>query len=240
MALTLAVIGFGQPDSLRLLDALRTRDREAKFIDTGTGQATDAVRSGATVALVWSGPGEVVAAGAVAEAIGAGLPVVLLLQKYEFRRAELSHGVVEFCFPPITPDEVITRLEIARVRSRGPAGANVISHGELRIDMDSYEVTIAGKKLDLTYKEYELLKYLASTPGRVFSREALLRSVWEYDYFGGTRTVDVHIRRLRSKMDDMRYRFIETVWNVGYRFSAPAADAAESRSGAPDPNSSHA
>jgi DNA-binding response OmpR family regulator len=89
------------------------------------------------------------------------------------------------------------------------------------MDLDRYEVTLVGRKIDLTYKEYELLKYLAMNPGRVFSREALLRSVWEYDYFGGTRTVDVHVRRLRSKIDDVKNGFIETVWNVGYRFRAP-------------------
>ena len=73
-------------------------------------------------------------------------------------------------------------------------------------------------QIDLTFKEYELLKYLAVKPGRVFSRESLLHSVWEYDYYGGTRTVDVHIRRLRSKINNIKYNFIETVWNVGYRF----------------------
>ncbi|MBH66103.1 MAG: hypothetical protein CL784_06280 [Chloroflexi bacterium] len=99
--------------------------------------------------------------------------------------------------------------------------ANIIVHGELVIDCDRYEVTRSGRKVDLTYKEYELLKYLASNPGRVFSRESLLRSVWEYDYFGGTRTVDVHIRRLRSKIDDVSNHFIETQWNVGYRFRSP-------------------
>jgi DNA-binding response OmpR family regulator len=74
--------------------------------------------------------------------------------------------------------------------------------------------------VDLTFKEYELLKVLVSNPGRVFSREALLREVWEYDYFGGTRTVDVHVRRVRAKTNDARYHFIETVRNVGYRFRA--------------------
>jgi DNA-binding response OmpR family regulator len=114
--------------------------------------------------------------------------------------------------------EVLARIETVLARARGPREQNVIKHGELVIDQDRYEVTLSGKKVDLTYKEYELLKFLAARPGRVFSREALLRAVWDYDYFGGTRTVDVHVRRLRSKIDDMRNEFIETVWNVGYRF----------------------
>ena len=93
-----------------------------------------------------------------------------------------------------------------------------ITIGPLTINQESYEVTLEGVKIDLTFKEYELLKYLAIKPGRVFSRESLLHSVWEYDYYGGTRTVDVHIRRLRSKINNLKYNFIETVWNVGYRF----------------------
>ena len=80
-----------------------------------------------------------------------------------------------------------------------------------------YEVYLLDKKIDLTYKEYELLKFLASNPNRVYSRDSLLKSVWDYDYFGGTRTVDVHIRRLRSKIDNPTHNFIETQWNVGYK-----------------------
>ena len=79
---------------------------------------------------------------------------------------------------------------------------------------------MAGRKVLLTFKEYELLKLLASTPGRVYSRDKLLDQVWGYQYFGGTRTVDVHVRRLRSKIEDASHTFIETVRNVGYRFRA--------------------
>ena len=79
-------------------------------------------------------------------------------------------------------------------------------------------MTIRGDRVSLTFKEYELLKLLAENPGRVFSRYALLNQIWGYEYFGGTRTVDVHIRRLRSKIEDAEHNFIETIWNVGYRF----------------------
>ena len=91
----------------------------------------------------------------------------------------------------------------------------------MRIDLDSYEVTISGDKVILTYKEFQLLCLMANTPGRVYSREALLSSVWGYDYFGGTRTVDVHIRRLRSKIENKGSIFIDTIRNVGYRFNHP-------------------
>jgi two-component system alkaline phosphatase synthesis response regulator PhoP len=99
-----------------------------------------------------------------------------------------------------------------------PSNIRLIELGELKINPLTYEVFVNNKKVDLTFKEYELLKFLASKPGQVFSRESLLHSVWNYDYYGGTRTVDVHIRRLRSKINDMQNQFIETIWNVGYRF----------------------
>ena len=91
------------------------------------------------------------------------------------------------------------------------------------IDVEKYEVRISGHKVDLTYKEYELLKVLAANPGRVFTREALLRTVWDYDYFGGARTVDVHVRRLRAKIADGNQRLIETIHKVGYRLSVTDA-----------------
>jgi DNA-binding response OmpR family regulator len=96
------------------------------------------------------------------------------------------------------------------------------------IDEDSYTAKVAGRALNLTFKEFELLKYLAGHPGRVFTREALLQEVWGYDYFGGTRTVDVHVRRLRAKLGSDHDQLIGTVRNVGYRFAAPNQDEPES------------
>ena len=94
----------------------------------------------------------------------------------------------------------------------------MIRAGDLVLDLDRYDVTLMGRKVLLTYKEYQMLVLLASNPGRGYTRESLLIEVWGYDYFGGTRTVDVHIRRLRSKIEDASNSFIETIWNVGYRF----------------------
>ena len=94
----------------------------------------------------------------------------------------------------------------------------MIKCGGLIIDLARCEVTVSGVTVELTFKEYELLKFLASNKGRVFTREALLNKVWGYDYYGGDRTVDVHIRRLRSKIEVSDYSFIETVRNIGYRF----------------------
>ena len=128
-----------------------------------------------------------------------------------------SRPSFDFCLPPHDVNEIFLRL-INAIGKSGQENRELIKIGPLIINQESYEVTLEGEKIDLTFKEYELLKYLAAKPGRVFSRESLLHSVWEYDYYGGTRTVDVHVRRLRSKINDIRYNFIETVWNVGYRF----------------------
>ena len=95
----------------------------------------------------------------------------------------------------------------------------IIKFENLVIDTEKYLVTLENKKIDLTFKELELLKVLATNPGRVFSRENLLKNIWDYDYYGGTRTVDVHVRRLRRKIEDHKNNFIETIWNVGYKFN---------------------
>jgi DNA-binding response OmpR family regulator len=120
---------------------------------------------------------------------------------------------------PWRPGELRFRLARLLERKAAPTESpNVIRAGDLVIDSDRYDVYLAGRPVLLTFKEYELLKLLAANPGRVYSREALLEQVWGYRYFGGTRTVDVHVRRLRSKIDDATHNLIETVWNVGYRF----------------------
>jgi DNA-binding winged helix-turn-helix (wHTH) protein len=96
-----------------------------------------------------------------------------------------------------------------------------IRNGDLSVDEATYSAKLKGRVLDLTFKEFELLKYLAQHPGRVFTRAQLLQEVWGYDYFGGTRTVDVHVRRLRAKLGPEHESLIGTVRNVGYRFVAP-------------------
>ncbi|NQW16016.1 MAG: response regulator transcription factor [Chloroflexi bacterium] len=148
------------------------------------------------------------------------LPTVVLLPSPGLFDLDVSGSIYELAFHPCSPEEIEIRIQAAIERSGGAKNVNRITNGELAMDIERYEVTIANKRVDLTFKEYELLKVLVANPGRVFSREALLREVWEYDYFGGTRTVDVHVRRVRAKTNDARYHFIETVRNVGYRFRA--------------------
>ncbi|MEX2430298.1 MAG: response regulator transcription factor [Dehalococcoidia bacterium] len=121
---------------------------------------------------------------------------------------------------PWRPGELAFRIRRQVEKRMPPDEPGVIRTGDLIINTNRYDVFLAGRPVLLTFKEYELLKLLAGNPGRVYSREALLEQVWGYQYFGGTRTVDVHVRRLRSKIEDAAHTFIDTVWNVGYRFHA--------------------
>jgi DNA-binding response OmpR family regulator len=150
-----------------------------------------------------------------------GIPTVAVVGE-ERGIGVLEQGLADdFLWEPVRPQEMLLRLRLVLRRTRGHALSHVIRIGDLVIDQERYLVEVGGRRVDLTFKEYQLLRFLATNPGRVFTREALLSQVWGYDYFGGTRTVDVHIRRLRSKLEDSHHTFIETVWNVGYRFKAP-------------------
>jgi DNA-binding response OmpR family regulator len=121
------------------------------------------------------------------------------------------------------PAEVEARIRLAIAKYRAVKDVDTIHTSGVVIDESSYSAKVHGKPLDLTYKEFELLKFLAQHPGRVFSRDQLLSEVWGYDYFGGSRTVDVHIRRLRAKLGDLE-GLISTVRNVGYRFNPTDSD----------------
>ncbi|NDH23843.1 MAG: DNA-binding response regulator, partial [Actinobacteria bacterium] len=124
----------------------------------------------------------------------------------------------DFCLNPFQPVELEARLKHLFRRSGQVARAEVIEYGPLGMNLETYQAAIDGKPLDLTYMEYELLKFLASHPGKVFTRETLLSRVWGYDYYGGARTVDVHVRRLRSKLGEEHANLIQTVRSVGYSF----------------------
>jgi two-component system, OmpR family, alkaline phosphatase synthesis response regulator PhoP len=125
----------------------------------------------------------------------------------------------DFIVSPYEISELMLRVRrLLREKATGTEESGIIQAGELTIDLAKAEVTVAGHRVELTFREYELLRFLSSTPGRVFTREALLNKVWGYDYYGGDRTVDVHIRRLRSKIETDKLTFIETVRNIGYRF----------------------
>ncbi len=124
----------------------------------------------------------------------------------------------DFCLHPFHPVEFEARLKHLFRRAGRAARAEVIEYGPLAMNLETYQAVIEAKPLDLTYMEYELLKFLASHPGRVFTRETLLSRVWGYDYYGGARTVDVHVRRLRAKLGEEHANLIQTVRSVGYSF----------------------
>ena len=134
-------------------------------------------------------------------------------------------GFEDFIMKPWNVDELSARIRRAISRASNVAEHSLIKAGDLTIDPIRCEAELGGRLLALTFKEYELLKLLATNKGKVFTREALLNEIWGYDYYGGDRTVDVHIRRLRSKIEDPVHTFIETVRNIGYKFkdSGPGA-----------------
>ncbi len=150
------------------------------------------------------------------------LPVVAAVPRETMVDYDPSLNPDEMLFSPVSEAELTARVGQAIYRVSGPAGPKLLQAGDLSIDQERYEVTVSGRRVALTYKEFQLLVLLASNPGRVYTREALLSQIWGYDYLGGTRTVDVHIRRLRSKVESSGHSFVETIWNVGYRFKAPA------------------
>ncbi|CAI8041816.1 Transcriptional regulatory protein GlnR [Geodia barretti] len=149
------------------------------------------------------------------------LPVVAALPKDAIGRYDPTLNPDDLLICPTSDDELTLRMQQVVFRVNGPSGSQTLSIGDLSIDLERYEVSVAGRRVTLTYKEFQLLSLLASNPGRVYTREALLSQVWGYDYLGGTRTVDVHVRRLRSKVESPGRSFVETIWNVGYRFKAP-------------------
>jgi DNA-binding response OmpR family regulator len=164
------------------------------------------------------------------------LPVLVVLKEGGLVALSADWAVDDVLLDTAGPAEVDARLRLAVSRrtatSRGEPG--VVKVGELTIEEATYTAKLRTSTLDLTYKEFELLKFLAQHPGRVFSRSHLLQEVWGYDYFGGTRTVDVHVRRLRAKLGSEFEAMIGTVRNVGYKFVKPA-EVAGRRTGDTEP-----
>jgi DNA-binding response OmpR family regulator len=161
---------------------------------------------------------------------GSGVPVLLVVT--EGGLAVVSHdwGMDDVLLYTCGPAELEARIKLSigrlvAARDAADPDAHVIRSGEVIVDDATYTAKIGKRHLDLTFKEFELLKFLAQHPGRVFSRQQLLQEVWGYDYFGGTRTVDVHVRRLRAKLGPDNETLIGTVRNVGYRFVVPAKEA---------------
>ncbi len=163
---------------------------------------------------------------------GLGVPLVLVLTEGGLTAVSADWGVDEVILSTAGPAEVDARIRLVIDRLAKDGSVSKIQASGVVIDEASYSAKVHGRPLDLTFKEFELLRFLATHPSRVFTREQLLSEVWGYDYFGGTRTVDVHVRRLRAKLGELD-SLIGTVRNVGYRFNvyeddqAPASSADE-------------
>jgi DNA-binding response OmpR family regulator len=161
------------------------------------------------------------------DSTGVGCPIVAITTEGGLTAFNADWGIDDVILDTAGPAEVDARIRIAvgkhaiEMVAADPHAAEIRS-GDVTIDETTYTARLKGNVLDLTFKEFELLKYLAQHPGRVFTRAQLLQEIWGYDYFGGTRTVDVHIRRLRSKLGPEFEAIIGTVRNVGYRFTVDA------------------
>jgi DNA-binding response OmpR family regulator len=146
-------------------------------------------------------------------------PLVLLISGAQLEQLELREDLFDdFCLTPFHPRELEARLRHQLWRAGRGSQPEIVEYGDLMLNLETYQAGIGGHPLDLTYMEYELLKFLAQHPGKVFTRETLLSRVWGYEYYGGARTVDVHVRRLRAKLGEEHAGLIQTVRSVGYRF----------------------
>jgi DNA-binding response OmpR family regulator len=147
------------------------------------------------------------------------IPILALISKEALNKGmDTLFALDDFVIEPSDPEEIAVRVKKALKEAYAVDGKDVIRNNHLVIDLTRREVSLEGKTISLTFTEYGLLVFLAANSGRVFTREALLNKIWGYDYYGGDRTVDVHIRRLRSKIEWGKHSFIETVRGVGYRF----------------------
>ncbi|HZU72094.1 MAG TPA: response regulator transcription factor [Acidimicrobiales bacterium] len=146
-------------------------------------------------------------------------PLLVVVDPARLGALELREDLFDdFVLAPIRADELEARLKHLFWRTGRGLRPELVEHGPLLLNLETYQASISGRPLDLTFMEYELLRFLATHPGKVFTREVLLSRVWGYEYYGGARTVDVHIRRLRAKLGEEHAHLISTVRSVGYRF----------------------
>jgi DNA-binding response OmpR family regulator len=146
------------------------------------------------------------------------IPVLVLIEEQSLEMLRRYRDIDDFVLKPVNAEELTERIRLLLWRASRLASEDLIKAGDVVIDLESYQVSVGSELISLTLKEFELLKFLASHRGKVYTREFLLNQIWGYDYYGGMRTVDVHVRRLRSKIEVGGETYIETVRGVGYRF----------------------
>ena len=212
---------FPEPSSPALLKVLDLRELAWKTVSDhleANELEPDGGWSGAIISLDESPERALSVARWVRGREDADTPILALISADRLGSLEIHVDLFDdFCLTPFHPTELEARLSHMLLRAVESGDENVISYGPLSLNVETYQAVIEGRALDLTYMEYELLRYLAAEPGKVFSREILLSDVWGYDYYGGARTVDVHIRRLRAKLGEEHANMISTVRSVGYR-----------------------
>ncbi|MBE9374791.1 response regulator transcription factor [Saccharopolyspora sp. HNM0983] len=234
-----------EPDSEAVLPALALLPHRVRAVPPDPGAV---LSGGAHDVVLVDARSDLAGSRDMCRMLSAGdVPVVALVNEGGLVTVNAEWGVDEILLPTTGPAELDARLRllVSRRGSIGSSGDGSLSVGDLVIEEATYTARLKGRALELTYKEFELLKFLAQHAGRVFTRAQLLQEVWGYDFFGGTRTVDVHVRRLRAKLGPEHDSMIGTVRNVGYKFVRPnrgAASAAlreqesaEAERGAPEP-----
>ena len=217
--------------SVEVLPALALLPHHVKILPAEASALIDAPPSDAVLVDGRHDLAQVRSLTRVIRSTGIECPLVLILTEGGLAVAASDWGMDDVILTTAGPAELEARLRLAIGRVAAGQGAeddsHVIASRGLVVDEATYTAKLENRTLDLTFKEFELLKFLAQHPGRVFTRQQLLQEVWGYDYFGGTRTVDVHVRRLRAKLGTEHETLIGTVRNVGYRFVATAAEADE-------------
>ena len=204
------------------LPALEDLHQDVKTEPLAIGSLAHVLELGPTLLLVDAAenPGQAWSVLRELRALRSRIPAVVIAERDQLERYPWHEVADELVYPGAPQAELRVRLAMLQRRSGAGDGSN-IRLGPLAIDPETFRVTANGRPLDLTFKEFELLRFLAARAGRVFTRPALLREVWGYDFYGGTRTVDVHIRRLRAKLGPEHEHLIETVRSVGYRAAEP-------------------
>jgi DNA-binding response OmpR family regulator len=207
------------PDLARTLDLGGYRWKAVASADDVTRSEPAGGWSGAVVACDTDPEGAWALCRALRKRDRLVAPLLVLVNGSQLADLELRSDLsADFCLTPFHPVEVEARLKHLFWRAGEGVRPELVEHSGLVLNLETYQASFAGRPLDLTYMEYELLKFLAQNPGKVFTRETLLSRVWGYEYYGGARTVDVHVRRLRAKLGEEHANLIQTVRSVGYRF----------------------
>ncbi|ALJ19625.1 response regulator transcription factor [Microbacterium sp. No. 7] len=207
------------------LPALELLSHRTRVLPAEAAQLIHAPRADAVVVDARTDLADAKSLCKVLQATGLEIPVVVVVTEGGLTAVSADWGIDDVVLADAGPAEVDARIRLALGRASSQQASTRVQTSGITIDESSYSAKIHGRPLDLTYKEFQLLHFFATHPSRVFTREQLLSEVWGYDYFGGTRTVDVHVRRLRAKLGEAE-QLIGTVRNVGYRFNVDDEDAA--------------